>query len=227
MANVVSAKTKGRLTKKELKQDKLVELAYKAEAFYLSHKNLVLGIAAAIVVVVAGTWLVQTSMQSSRDQENYDLTLAKMLYGSGQLEESKSGFTKVLSTASGDPAGEAQYFLARIAFEQGDFAQAERQFRKYLDQHSVDDMMDCAALSGLAASLESLGNLEEAAKTYEQASTEYPSEPYSPQGLLEASRLYVKINQPNSAKKLYKTIIEKYPESGVTAVAKKELDQIK
>jgi hypothetical protein len=52
MPKTVSQKTKGKLSKKELKQDKLVEFAYKAERYYHEHQKLVFGIVGAIVVIL-------------------------------------------------------------------------------------------------------------------------------------------------------------------------------
>jgi len=97
MSKATSAKTKGRLTKKELKQDKLVEFAYKAEAYYNEHQRLVLGVIGAVVVVIVAVVLLRHTMQSARLEESYDLTLAKMEYGAGKLDEAKPGFQKVTS----------------------------------------------------------------------------------------------------------------------------------
>ena len=225
MSKVTSAKTKGRLTKKEMKQDKLVEFAYKAEAFYAQHKNLVLGVAGAILVVIVGVVLLRNTMQSARLEESYDLTIAKMQFGAGKMDDSKPGFQKVVGEG-GAAAGEAKYFLGRIAYEKGNYSQAADEFKAYLKDFSVDDQLDCAAMAGLAASTEGLGNDQEAAKLYEEAADKYSRNVYAPQALYQASRIYLRINQKDKAIHDLQMIRDKFPESSITAQAKRDLDNL-
>jgi TolA-binding protein len=226
MAKAISSKTKGHLTKKELKQDKLVEFTYKAEQFYRDHQRTVLIAAAAVVIVILGVVLVRKSVQSTRMEESYQLTLAKMNYGANRLPEAKDAFQKIVSTESGKYAGEAKYFLARIAFEQGNYADAVTDFTSYLKDYSVDDQMDCAAMSGLAAAYEAQSKNEDAVKTYTQVAEKYPQNPYAPQALLEASRIYLSLNQPDNAAKVLQQIRDKYPDSALASQAKRQLDNL-
>jgi TolA-binding protein len=226
MSKVTSTKTKGRLTKKEMKQDKLVDFAYKAEAFYGENQKLVFGIAGGIVVVILAVILLRHTMMSARLEESYDLTLAKMEYGSGKLEEAKPGFQKVV-TEGGAPGAEAKYFLARIAFEKGNYAQAQDEFKGYLKNFSGGDELDCAAMSGLAATYEALGNDADAAKLYEEIAEKYSKNVYAPHALYEASRVYLKLNQQDKAVHDLEQIRDKYPDSASAGQAKRDLDNLK
>jgi TolA-binding protein len=225
MAKAIS-KSKGHLTKKELKQDKLVELTYKLEQYYRDHQKIVLSVAAAVVIIILGVVLVRKSVQSTRLQSSYQLTLAKMDYGSGRLPEAKDGFQRIVSTESGRYAGEAKYFLGRIAFDQNNYAQAVTDFTTYLKDFAVDDQLDCAAMSGLAAAYEAQGKNEDAVKTYTQIAEKYPQNTYAPQALWEASRVYLSLNQTDSAIKALQQIRDKYSESAVAAQAKRQLDNL-
>jgi TolA-binding protein len=225
MSKVTSAKTKGHLTKKELKQDKLVDFAYKAEAFYNKHQRLVMGIAGAIVVIIIAVVLLRHTIQSARLEESYDLTLAKMEYGSGKLDEAKPGFQKVV-TEGGTAGAEAKYFLGRIAFDQGNFTQAETEFKDYLKNFSGGEELDCAVMSGLAATDEALGKDSEAATLYEEVAAKYPDNAYAPQSLLEASRVNLKLNQKDKAIHNLEQIRDKYPESAAAGQAKRDLDNL-
>ncbi|MBI5059255.1 tetratricopeptide repeat protein [candidate division KSB1 bacterium] len=220
------AATKGRLTRHELKQDKLVDLTYKLEHYYTAHKNLVLGAAVAILVVVAGAVVVSRMMSSAKLEESYELTIAKTAYGTGNLAQAKEEFDKVVGKYTGAAAGEAKYFLGRIAFEQNDFSTAEANFQAYLKDYAVDKFVDASAMSGLAATKEALGQYEEAAKLYEQLAKSHADLPYAPQSLLDAERNYLKLNQKDKAIDLLQTLREKYPESSLAQQAKKELDNL-
>jgi TolA-binding protein len=227
MAKATASKTKGKLTKKELKQDKLVEFTFKAETFYHNNKNLVIGSAVALAVVILAVVVWNSSRKSSILEESYQLTMAKMNYGSGKLDEAKQGFQLITSQMGGKPAGEAKYFLGRIAFEQGDFSSAENEFSDYLKEYSVDNAMDASALAGLAATYEAQGRLDQAMDNYEKIAEKYPKLAFAPQALQDVARLAQKLNQPEQAKKALQRILDDYPESMSAQQARKDLEPLK
>jgi TolA-binding protein len=226
MTKAISAKSRGKISKKELKQDKLVEFTVKVEAFYNRHKNWVISVLTAVLVIVAAVVLIGKSQKSARMEESFQLTMAKMKYGSGQLDDANQDFQKILTDYSGRPAGEAQYFIARIAFEKGDFASAESGFEAYLKNYSVDPAMNAAALSGYAASQEAEGNLEGAMQSYQRLAQEYPSNAYAPQSLLEVSRLAQALGKDEESTQALRKILDKYSESTAVQQARKDLDNL-
>ncbi|MFZ5433838.1 MAG: tetratricopeptide repeat protein [Calditrichota bacterium] len=223
MSKVSSAKTRGRLTKKELKQDKLVQYAYQIEAFYRQHQQWVIGAAIVVVAIVVGITLFRRINESSRLERSYQLTMAKMSYGSGRMDEAREGFQKVVNTSGGASAAEAKYFLGRVAFEQGDYPQAETQFSEYLKDFAGNEALDVAAISGLAATLEIQSKPDEAIEQYLKIVQKYPENAFSPQALMEASRLYLKTNQKDKAIDVLKNIQDKYAKSSVASQAKQKL----
>jgi TolA-binding protein len=226
MSKVSSAKTKGHLTKKELKQDKLVKLAYQAEHFYLQHQKWVIGAIVGVLVIVFGVIIVRKTMESSKLEAAYTLTMAKMNYGSNKLEDARTAFQRIVTTGSTATAGEAKYFLGRINFDQGKYSEAADDFKAYLKQYSIDDELDCAAMSGLAAAYEALNKPEDAAKTYLEVADKYPNVQYAPEAIWEASRIYMKLNQNDNALKALERIRAKYPESTTMGQAKKALETL-
>jgi TolA-binding protein len=226
MSKVSSAKTKGHLTKKELKQDNLVKLAYEAEHFYLKHQKWVIGAVVGVLVIVFAVIVVRKTMESSKLEASYQLTMAKMNYGANKLEDARTAFLRIAANEGGATAGEAKYFLARINFDQGKFQQAADDFKLYLKDYRVDDELDCAAMAGLAASYEALDKQEEAAKLYNEIADKYPNVQFAPQALWEASRIYLKLNQNDVALKSLERIKAKYAESAVMGQAKKVLESL-
>ena len=227
MAKAVAAKSGRKLTKKDLKEDKLVQYAYKAEHFFQENRNRVVGTIGVVIVLILGGLFLQRTMSESRYEESFDLTLAKMAYGQQKLPEAKAGFENVLGKYSGEVAAEAKLYLSRISFDQGNFAEAEAGFKDYLQNYDGDRFTDCAAEAGLAASQEALGNPAEAAASYEAIAKKYSSLPYAPDALSEAARIYLSLNQEDDARRVLQSLIDRYPESTLVSKARQDLDRLK
>ncbi|MBU0691753.1 tetratricopeptide repeat protein [bacterium] len=226
MAKAIRAKGAGKLTKKELREDKLVGYASKVERFYHENQNRVLGIVVVLVILIAGGIFLQRMSSESRMIESYDLTIAKMAFGQEQYDAARVGLEKVISEYSGEVAAEAKYYLSRIDFEQGKYTEAEAGFREYQQSFSGDDNTNCAAVAGLAASLEAQKKFEEAAATFEEAVQRFPKLAFAPEALVQAARIYMYINQNDNAARVLAELIEKYPDSNSAAKAKQDLDQL-
>ena len=62
------------------------------EKFYVEHQKLVLSVAVAVLVVIAGVILVRKSIESSRLEAAYKVTMAKASFGTGRMDEAASAF---------------------------------------------------------------------------------------------------------------------------------------
>ena len=226
MAHTTNPKTKGKLTKKELKQDKLVKLTYQVERFYFEHQKWVVSVAAGIIVVVVAALLISRATKGNRLEESYQLTMAKLQVDAGQSEQARDALNRLVSSAGGKVAGEAKFLMGRIAFEQGNYSEAAGVFSAYLNDFSVDPELDCAAMMGLASSYHAMGKLEDAAKTYAEAAKAHPKESCAAQALWEASRVYVNLKQKDNAVAVLSIIRDSYGESSVAPQASRELDAL-
>lgn len=221
------AKATGRLTKEELKHDTLVETAYKVEGYFNEHRNLIWMIGGGLVAVIVLILGLQMWMGSSAMTESYDLTMAKTLYGQKRLPEAMTQFQSVQSAHGGAVAAEAQYYMSRIKFDQGDFAGALAGFEACVNDYSPDDATAQGAIAGIAASLEATGRFDEAATKYVEASDKYPDTAYAPEGLTQASRIYLKLNQKDKALAMLDRIIKDYPDSQSFSKAKTLAGQLR
>ncbi len=226
MSKVTSAKTKGRLTKKEMKQDRLVKLTVDLEKFYVDHQKLVISVAVAVVVVIFAVILVRKSMESSRLEAAYKVTMAKASFGTGRLDESASAFQTIANSEGGTVAAEAKYFLGRIAYEQGKYAQAVDEFNGYFKDFSGTDELNVAASAGLGAANEALEKYADAASEYQKAAEKYPNSPAATELLMDAARVYQKLDQPEKAIPLLRKIRDNYPESSLAAQARQLLTSL-
>ncbi len=216
----------GRLTKEELKHDRLVETAVRVEGFYESHKQSVWIAAGGLVVVIVGFIALQGWMGSSANLESFELMQAKTSYGQQNLPDAQVKFQQVVASHGGAAAAEAQYYIARIKFDQGDFAGALAGFEACLTSYSPDKETEQGAMAGLAASMEATGRLDEAAAKFAETSEKFSSSAYAPEGLTQAARLYLKLNQTDKAKAALEKIVKKYPDSQAFQKAKSQLDQL-
>jgi TolA-binding protein len=226
MAQTTHQKTKGKLSKKEMKQDKLVRLTYEVEHFYFQHQKWVMSVAVGIIVVVVAALLINRATKASRLEDSYQLTMAKLQIDADQLPQARDALSRLVSSAGSKVAGEAKFLTGRIAFQQGNYSEAADLFSAYLKEFSVDAELDCAAMMGLAACYHAMGKLEEAAQAYADAAKAHPKESCASQALWEASRIYLDLNQRDKASATLATIRDSYRESAVAPQASRELDAL-
>lgn len=222
-----SAERGGRLTKEELKHDTFVDTAVKVESFYETHKQTVLMVAGGIVAVVAAVIALQGWMGSSSREESFALMQAKASYGQNQLADAQTKFQQVLTNYGGEAASEAQYYLGRIKFDQGDFSGAMIEFEACLKDNSPDAATTQGAISGIAGVLEATGRNEEAAEKFMEAASSYPETAFAPEALTQAVRIYLKINQNDKALVAVDRIVRDYPDSQAFQKAKTQSTQLR
>lgn len=223
----VAAERGGRLTKDDLKHDTLVETAVKVESYYDTHKHTVWMIGGGIVALVIAVLAINTWMGSSAKDESFALMQAKTSYGQGQLADAQSKFQMVQVNHGGSAAAEAEYYLARIKFDQGDFSGAKASFEACLNDYSPDAETIQGALAGLASCLEATGQLDEAAAKQIEIADRYSSSPYAPEALSQAARIYLKTNQQDKTLTALDRIVRDYPDSQNFQRAKQQADALR
>ncbi|MFH1011270.1 MAG: tetratricopeptide repeat protein [bacterium] len=226
MATQAAAKGKKRLSRRELKEDKLIALAKKLEMFYEQNQKIVLGGAVAVLVVIVAIFLIRTSQQRVYNNASLDLTIAKIMFEMGRLDEAEPQLQSIKSRHGGRIAGEAQYYLARSAFMRGNAEEAEAAFREYVRNYRVDKYIDAAAVAGLAACVESQEKYGEAAEIYLSIPRKYPKHFFSPQAMYQAARCYLLANQRDKAVEICQLLQRQYPTSAVRNRAAKLIAQL-
>jgi len=216
-----------RLSKDDLKHDTLVETAVKVESYYDTHKQTVWMIGGGLIAVIVAILGINTWMGSSSKQASFDLMQAKTSYGMQQLGDAQTKFQQVLSNYGGTTAAEAQYYMARIKFDQGDFTGAKMGFESCLKDYSPDAETTIGAEAGLAATMEVLGQLDEAAAKFIEIADKNGSSPFAPEALTQAARIYTKSNQLDKAKTALERIVKNYPDSQNFQRAKQQFDALR
>lgn len=210
---------KKKISKKEIKQDKLVETYFKAKTFFEENqKTILIALGSFVVVVLLVIYLVNRSKE--RDIESTTLLGNVInLYDQGQYQQAIDGVQakkikglKFIADEYGNTeSGEAaKIFLANSYYQLGKYDEA---LKYYEDYDGDNKLLQATAYAGAAACYEIKGNLEKAAELYLKAAKVSESEVTSPEYLLYAARLNAELGKKDVAKKLLDQIKKEYSTS--------------
>ncbi|MDR3627780.1 MAG: hypothetical protein P4L45_13145, partial [Ignavibacteriaceae bacterium] len=203
---------KKKLSKKEIKEDKLVSFYYKAYGFFNQNKSRVFTYAGVVVaVIVLAIFYVNHRIQENKEA---GLQLAQVIefYDGGayvQAIEGQAG-TKVLglkkiveeygSTENGETA---KIYLANSYSFLGKVDEA---FKYYDDYSGSIDIYKAAALAGRAGYYAYKNNFEKAANLYEKAANVTKEDVLDPDYLLSAGENYINAGKSKDAKEVLSKI---------------------
>jgi len=208
-----------KLTKKEIKQDKLVEFYYKSQQYIEENKNKVLIYVGAFALVVVAV-IFFLNFRSSRNEEAGKLLSRVMdLYEQGAYLEAIEGkqgtnlvgLKKIVEDYGSTENGEtAKIYLANAyAF----LGQYDKALDYYKDYSGSNDIHKAAALAGQAGYYASKGEYEKAAKLFKKAANVSEINPSRPDYLLRAGINFMKAGQKDEAKELFQIIKDDYKTS--------------
>lgn len=209
------------MTEKKHTQDPLNvdEALSTSEAFLLKNKNLLLGIVAAIVVVVAGVLGYKHFISAPKELKATEAIFkGEQYFGADNYEialngdsTGYAGFVKLADEFSGTDAGNLANAYAGICYAQlGKYEDAI----KFLDKFSADDYFVAPAIIGtLGNCYAQVGQLDKAAATLLKAADKANSVSLSPIYLLQAGQILEKQGKNAEAVEAYKQIKTKYANS--------------
>lgn len=210
---------KKKITKREIKQDRLVETYFKAKTFFEENqKTILIAVGSLVVVVLLTIYFVNRSKE--RDIESTTL-LGNVIpiYEQGQYQQvidgipakKIKGLKEIAEEFDGTEAGEAaKIFLANAYYFLGKYDEA---LKYYKDYDGDNKLFKATAYAGAASCYEIKGNKKEAAEMFLKAARANPSEVYTPEYLLYAARIYAEIGKKDAAKKLLEQIKKDYSTS--------------
>jgi tetratricopeptide (TPR) repeat protein len=209
------------MTEKKHTQDPLNvdEALSTSEAFLLKNKNLLLGIVAAIVVVVVGVLGYKHFISAPKELKAAEAIFkGEQYFGADNYEialngdsTGYAGFVKLADEFSGTDAGNLANAYAGICYAQlGKYEDAI----KFLDKFSADDYFVAPAIIGtLGNCYAQVGQLDKAAATLLKAADKANSVSLSPIYLLQAGQILEKQGKNAEAVEAYKQIKTKYANS--------------
>ncbi len=223
---------KKKLSKKEIKEDKLVSLYYKAYGYYDENKSRILYYAAGIVVVIAAIAFYLYRHNQQNIQAGIELSRVIPVYDSGSFLEAiegqagtnNVGLRKIVEDFGSTENGEtAKIYLANSYNMLGKYDDA---FKYYKDYSGSLDMYKATALGGQADYYSSKGEYEKAADLYSKASRVSKNDMLNPDYLLQAGINYLQAGKSSEAKEMFKTIAKDYTTTPANREANKYLTEL-
>lgn len=218
---------KKKLSKKEIKEDKLLNLYKTAVVFFEKHKNRIFSYLGVLVIIVAAVYFYINQKSENNVKASDELSRIMSLYKQGAYLEAIEGrqgtniigLKKLVEEYSGTENAEtAKIFLANCYAFLGNFEEA---FKYYEDYGGSIDYFKATALAGQAGYYAAKENFEKSASLYLQASKESEINSQNPDYLLNAGIYYLRAGEKEEAKALFKTIKEDYS----TSLANREVDK--
>ncbi len=190
-----------------------------SESFLFKYKNVLIGIVAAIVVIVLGTFGYKHFISEPNEQKASEaLFKGEEYFGNDQYEIALkgdslgyTGFLKIADEYSSTDAGNLANAYAGLCYAQmGQYEEA----LNYLNKFSADDYMVSPAILGTMGNCYAqIGQLDKAAATLLKAADKADSQSLSPLYLLQAGQILEKQGKNAEAIDAYTKIKNKYGNS--------------
>lgn len=218
---------KKKLSKKEIKEDKLLVFYKNAVVFFEENKNKVLTYAGVLVAVAAIVYFYVNQKSESNEKAGLELSRIMPLYDQGAYLEAIEGrqgtniigLKKLVEDYSGSENGEtAKIYLANSYAFLGNYDEA---FKYYEDYGGSIDYFEAASLAGQAGYYAVKEDYEKAANLYLKASKISQINSQNPDYLLNAGIYYLKTGEKEEAKILFNRIKDDY----ATSLAYREVDK--
>ncbi|NLT50170.1 MAG: tetratricopeptide repeat protein [Ignavibacteria bacterium] len=222
---------KKKISKKEMKEDKLVTLYYNSMQYFEKYqKQILIGVAA---VAAAGllVYFYITNNQTKNTEASKSLAKIIDIYEAGMFNEAiegrpgtdNKGLKYIAEEFGGSENGEtARIYLANSYYNIGDIDKALEQYEDYSGDN---EMFSAAAYSGMAACYVEKKDYQKAAEYFIKASKVNSTNPQNSAYLLEAGINYLKIGDKESAKEALNTIKEEHKTTQEFTLADRYLAQ--
>jgi len=218
---------KKKISRKELKEDKLVTLLGKAENLFEEYKNKIMLYAAVVVVIAVAVYFYINQQAENNEQAGLELSRIMSLYDQGSYLEAIEGkqgtniigLKRIVEEYEGTENGEtAKIYLANSYAFLGNYDEA---IKYYEDYSGSIDYFKAASLAGQAGYHASQQNYNKAADLYLEASKMSKINSQNPDYLLNAGIYFLQSGDKEEAEILFNKIKEDY----ATSSANREVDK--
>ncbi|MDZ7694079.1 MAG: tetratricopeptide repeat protein [Balneolaceae bacterium] len=220
---------KRRMTQEELEQDPFVDSMEKVQVFYEEYKNSVIGGAIALLLIIGGGIGYYYYSQSQERQAQQLMGQAETVFLQGNYqnalkgsdEDFTVGFEQIINNYGGtDAANLARYYAAVCEYNLGNTEAA----LQYMNEYEVPEgILGVSTLSFKGVLHTELGQHEQAAQTYAQASEWDVNDSTTPYNQLEAANAYHDAGNTAQAREYASNVVNDYPNSPQVPEAKRLL----
>jgi len=207
---------KKKLSRREIKEDKLVSTYYKAYGYFEENKSRILMYAGVLAAVALAVILYINNRNENNNIAGLQLSRVMSIYDTGSYLEAIEGrqgtdiigLKKIVEEYGSTENGEiAKIYLANSYSFLGKLDDA---VKYYEDYGGSNDIHKATALSGEAGYYASKNEYEKAADLYRQASLVSEENVLNPEYMLQAGINYLKAGDTEKAKELFETIKKDY-----------------
>lgn len=221
-----------KLSKKEIKEDKLVEFYYKSQSFFEENKNRVYIYGGVLIAIVAAIYFYSTFRSSQNEKAGEYLAKSISVYDMGAYLEAiegkqgtnEWGLKKIVSEYGSTENGEiAKIYLANSYANLGKIDEA---FKYYEDYSGKIESFKAAALAGQAGYYASKNQFVKAAEYYLNASKVSKENVLNPEYIYLAAVNFFDGGEKEQAKNLFQQIKDDYKTSTVYSQVDRYLNQL-
>ncbi len=213
---------KKKLSKKEIKEDKLVSLYYKTYGFFEENKSRVLMYGGAVIVVILIAFFYINNQNQKNTAAGEQLGRVMNLFDQGAYKEAIDGrqgtnivgLKKIVEDYGSTENGETAKIYLADAYNM--LGNEEEAYKYYSDYDGSIDMYKATAFAGQAGYYAGKKEYEKAADFYLKAAHVSETNAQNPDYLLDASINYIKAGNKEEAKNLLTSIKKDYTTSPVS-----------
>lgn len=196
-----------------------VEVALdKTGVFFERHKSLIIGVVAAIVILVGGYFGVKYLVVAPREKKAASqMFYAQSYFEMGSLQQAldgdgqHAGFLEIADNYKMTKSGKlARYYTGLIYLHQGLFEDAADCLRKF---KTSDPVLFILSQQALGDACVEAGNTEGALAAYKKGASKYANEVLTPGILMRVALTCEMLNRPDEALKAYTRIRDEFPMS--------------
>jgi TolA-binding protein len=221
------ARHQKRLTRKEIKEDKVADFFLAAANYTRKHSRKITGVAIGILIVLLVITIARRERAAAEIESQTMLARANLDLKQGNYSSALQGYQAITDRFRGTWGyADAVFLSADANFATARYDSAMLFFEKYLNQKKRRDSFTISAKVGVAQCLEQLGRSADAAESYLKVAREHPSDPFAPDALFGAARCYELLQDLPKAQATYQDLIDRYPKSRQANLAKMPLLEI-
>ena len=218
---------KKKLSKKEIKEDKLVSFMYKIEHLYEKYKSKLMLYGAILIVAIAAAYFYINKQDELNNRASLELSRVMNVFDSGSYLEAIEGrqgtniigLKRIVEEYGSTENGEtAKIYLASAYSYLGNY---EKAFKYYEDYGGSIDIYKASALAGMAGYYAAKNEYKKAADLYKNAANIVEINAQNPDYLLNAALNYYNAGDKDEARILFEKIKEDYS----TSNARREVDK--
>lgn len=225
-------RAKKKISKKEIKEDKLVTNYYKAISFYEKNQKNILYAAGGLIVVVLLIFFYRENAISNNEEAGIKLAKIMNVYDSGNYLEAiegnpnanLDGLKKIVDDFGSTENGETAKVLLAKAYYYMD--KKEDALKYFSDYGGSNPLLKAAALAGEAACYEDKGDYEKAAALFQKAAYISSENVMNPNYLMNAGINYIHIGKNSTAKEIFEKIKKDFSNSTYARDIDKYLSQV-